>query len=133
MLAYAAVIGALAGALIGTVGIGAGALMVPALMFFTGLDMQAAVGVTLAMQTLPVGIGGAYVYYRRGLIDLRVVTAVGVGMLVGILAGAALATAGGVTKGSARANYLELALGGVLIVLGSLTAVKAVHKLMRSW
>eukprot|EP00798_Chlamydomonas_sp_ICE-L_P017442 gene17442-biopygen26396 len=109
----ALVIGTVAGTLIGTIGAGAGALLVPSLMFFAGQSMQGAVGVTLAMQTIPVGIGGAYLYYKQGLIDLWVVAAVAIGMLAGILGGGALATSGEISP-----VKLELLLGVVLVVLG---------------
>jgi uncharacterized membrane protein YfcA len=118
-LLAALVIGGVAGTLIGTIGAGAGALLVPSLMVFAGQSMQGAVGVTLAMQTLPVGIGGAYLYYKRGLIDLRVVAAVAIGMLAGILGGGSLATSGKISPGN-----LELILGVALVVLGGVTVAK---------
>ena len=110
----ALVIGTVAGTLIGTIGAGAGALLVPSLMFFAGQSMQGAVGVTLAM-----GIGGAYLYYKKGLIDLWVVAAVAIGMLAGILGGGALATSGEISP-----VKLELLLGVVLVVLGGVTIAK---------
>eukprot|EP00798_Chlamydomonas_sp_ICE-L_P002981 gene2981-biopygen20719 len=115
----ALVIGTVAGTLIGTIGAGAGTLLVPSLMFFAGQSMQGAVGVTLAMQTLPVGIGGAYLYYKKGLIDIWVVAAVAIGMLAGILGGGALATSGEISP-----VKLELLLGVVLVVLGGVTIAK---------
>eukprot|EP00798_Chlamydomonas_sp_ICE-L_P000553 gene553-biopygen286 len=93
--------------------------MVPSLMLFSGQSMQGAVGVTLAMQTIPVGIGGAYLYYKQGLIDLWVVAAVAIGMLAGILGGGALATSGKISP-----VKLELLLGVVLVVLGGVTIAK---------
>eukprot|EP00798_Chlamydomonas_sp_ICE-L_P008925 gene8925-biopygen2830 len=113
----ALVIGTVAGTLIGMIGAGAGALLVPSLMFFAGQSMQGAVGVTLAMQTIPVGIGGAYLYYKKGLIDLWVVAAVAIGMLAGILGG-------GATSGEISPVKLELILGVVLVVLGGVTIAK---------
>lgn len=116
-LISAIIVGLVTGALVGTLGIGAGALMVPLLVWFAGLTLQQSIGVTLAMQTLPVGIFGAYVYYRDGLIDFNVTAQVAVGMMLGILAGAWFATK------HADLELLKKALGGVLVALGIFTLV----------
>lgn len=127
VLVSAAIIGAVTGALVGTIGIGAGVLMVPSLMYFSGLTMQSAVGITVAMQALPVGIGGAYVYYRKGLLDLRLVVVVSTGMLIGIGIGAMLSTKG-VTSGSINGDRLQTFLGIVLVLMGAFMIVKTYRK-----
>lgn len=115
MFVSALLIGLVTGSLVGTLGIGAGALMVPSLMFFTGLTIQKSIAITLAMQTLPVGIVGAYIYYKDGLLDLKIAAYVAIGMLVGIVAGA-----WGATKHFNLA-ILEKAFGVVLILFGVFT------------
>lgn len=114
MLQYAllALIGLLAGTMIGMIGIGAGVIMVP-LMIMVGLTIQQAVGVTLVMQTIPVGILGLYNYYKHGHIQWSYSLAVGLGMLTGIAAGSVASTRNVISD-----IHLKKGLGIVAIVVG---------------
>ena len=64
-------IGLVAGALSGMVGIGGGIIIVPALVYFFKFSQQEAQGTTLAMFLLPIGILGAYNYYKEGHMDVQ--------------------------------------------------------------
>lgn len=65
------VVGLLAGILSGMVGIGGGILIVPALVYFMHFSQTKAQGTTLFLFVLPVGILGAYNYYKTGNLDIR--------------------------------------------------------------
>jgi uncharacterized membrane protein YfcA len=57
-------IGLAAGFLSGTVGVGGGLIVVPALVYFLGLTQHQAQGTSLMMLSFPVGIFAAYQYYK---------------------------------------------------------------------
>jgi uncharacterized protein len=64
-------VGLLAGFASGLVGIGGGIVIVPALVFFLGMSQHQAQGTTLAMFLLPIGIFGAFNYYKSDYMDIR--------------------------------------------------------------
>lgn len=65
------IIGFAAGLLSGLVGIGGGIVIVPALIYFLGLNQKMAQGTSLAMLSLPVALIGAYNYYRQGQVHWK--------------------------------------------------------------
>lgn len=65
------VIGLIAGLFSGMIGIGGGIVIVPALVYFLGMNQHAAQGTSLAMMLLPVGILGVMNYYKEGAIDIK--------------------------------------------------------------
>lgn len=83
-------IGLLAGILAGMFGIGGGVLIVPALVHFAKMPIHLATGTSLGALLLPVGIAGAYEYYRSGLLDIRSALLIAVGLTVGAYLGAKL-------------------------------------------
>lgn len=106
-------VGLIAGSLIGMIGIGAGIIMVPGMVYLGGLSFQEAVGITLLMQTLPVGIAGAYQYWERGLLPLVQAGMIAIGMLLGISAGGYIATGGYLSE-----RILRVIFGIVAIITG---------------
>lgn len=64
-------IGLTAGALSGFVGIGGGVIMVPALIYFLGLNQLQAQGTSLAVMLPPIGILAFMSYHKAGHIDVR--------------------------------------------------------------
>lgn len=72
-----------AGVLSGLFGIAGGTLLVPGLMLLGGADQVTAVGTSLAGNLLPVGLLGVLHYYRKGLIHLRLVLPLALGLLAG--------------------------------------------------
>jgi uncharacterized membrane protein YfcA len=107
-------VGIIAGSLIGIIGIGAGVIMVPGMIYLGGLSFQEAVGITLLMQTLPVGIAGAYQYWEKGLMPLLPASMIAIGMLLGISAGGYIATGGYVKE-----EILRTIFGIIAIVTGA--------------
>ena len=84
-------IGLVAGVLSGLFGIGGGIVIVPALMFFAKLAPQSATGTSLGALILPVGILGAWTYWKAGHIDLRASLLIAAGLFVGAYFGARIA------------------------------------------
>lgn len=64
-------IGVIAGAFSGFVGLGGGVIIVPALVLLVGMSQHMAQGTTLAMMIPPIGILAVINYYKKGLVDLN--------------------------------------------------------------
>src|SRR5262245_51637182 len=76
-------LGLIAGVLSGLVGIGGGIIIVPALVYFFGMDQKTAQGTSLAVLLPPTGLLAFLEYYRAGHVDITA----GVGIIVGLLLG----------------------------------------------
>ena len=63
-------IGLLGGFISGSLGVGGGIIIVPALIFLLGLTQHQAQGTSLAMMLAPIGILAAFNYYREGHINV---------------------------------------------------------------
>ena len=87
------VIGLAAGVLAGLFGIGGGVVIVPALVYFTRMSLQSAIGTSLGALLLPVGALGAWSYYRNGHLDPRIALWVALGLFFGAFLGARMAEA----------------------------------------
>ena len=85
--------GAVVGIVSGTIGIGGGIVLVPALVFLFGLSQHQAQGTTLALMVPPIGLLAAWTYYKHGFVDLRIAGLICLGFFFGGLVGARLATA----------------------------------------
>jgi len=92
MIAGYLLLGLLAGALSGLIGIGGGVIIVPVLVFLMGFSQHEAQGTTLALLIPPIGILAAWSYYKQGYVNLPVAGYICVGFVLGSLAGARLAT-----------------------------------------
>ena len=64
-------LGIIAGAISGLIGIGGGVIIVPALVYLFGLSQHQAQGTTLALLVPPIGLLAAWTYYRQGYVDLK--------------------------------------------------------------
>jgi uncharacterized protein len=83
MLMILIVIGIVAGAMAGMLGIGGAIIMIPALVYFLGLSQQMAQGTSLAVMLPPIGILAAYNYYKAGHVDIRFALILAVTFLIG--------------------------------------------------
>jgi len=83
LIATILIIGLCAGILSGMVGVGGGLIIVPALVFFIGMNQHSAQGTSLGLLLLPAGILAVLNYYKAGHIDLKVVGLLAVGFLAG--------------------------------------------------
>jgi uncharacterized membrane protein YfcA len=84
-------IGLIAGIAGGMFGIGGGAIMVPMLVLWLGMQQKMATGTSLAAQVLPVALLGAIVYYRESNLNLKAGVLIAAGLLLGNLLGAMFA------------------------------------------
>jgi len=84
-------LGLIAGAISGLVGIGGGVIIVPALIFLFGFTQHKAQGTTLALMIPPIGLLAAWSYYKQGAVDIKTAIFIGLGFLLGGLLGAKFA------------------------------------------
>ena len=85
-------LGFIAGALSGLIGIGGGVIIVPVLIFLFGLSQHQAQGTTLALLVPPIGILAAWTYYKHGFVNLEIAGFICAGFFVGSFVGARMAT-----------------------------------------
>src|SRR5207248_9697163 len=88
----ALVVGAIAGVLSGLLGIGGGAIMVPAMTVLMGMSQHLAQGTSLLV-IIPTAISGSITHFRMGNIRLQTAAWLSGGGVVGAVAGAVLALA----------------------------------------
>ena len=81
-------VGLLAGVLSGMFGIGGGVIIVPALIYLVKMKQLEATATSLAALIPPVGLLGAYEYYRNGSIHIASALVVAAGLFVGAYFGA---------------------------------------------
>ena len=84
-------IGLAAGVLSGLFGIGGGVVIVPALILLARMSPLEATGTSLGALLLPVGLLGAWEYYRRGQLHVGVALLLALGLFLGAWGGARLA------------------------------------------
>ena len=85
-------IGTLSGISMGVIGVGAGMLTIP-LLLYSGLTLHESVGISLIMQLLPQSLPGVMLYYNEGSITITTIAIamfVVIGSLIGIYFGAYL-------------------------------------------
>lgn len=82
------VVGVFAGILSGLFGIGGGLVIVPSLVFFLGVDIKSAVGISLAALLLPVGLMGVITYYQAGHVQIKTAALIALGLFIGTTIGA---------------------------------------------
>ncbi len=76
-------IGIFAGLLSGLVGVGGGVIIVPALIYFLGLTQHQAIGTSLFILLLPVGILAVLNYYKAENINFAFGTVIAIAFVVG--------------------------------------------------
>jgi hypothetical protein len=76
-------IGLAAGILAGMVGIGGGLVIVPALVYFYGMDQHMAQGTSLLVLLPPSGLFAFLTYYKAGHVDVKLGLLIFVGVLLG--------------------------------------------------
>jgi uncharacterized membrane protein YfcA len=76
-------IGLFAGMLSGLVGVGGGIVIVPALVFFLGFNQHEAMGTSLGLLLLPIGILAVINYYNKGYVEIKYVALMSIGFIIG--------------------------------------------------
>jgi uncharacterized membrane protein YfcA len=84
-------LGTVIGIISGLVGIGGGALLIPALIYFYGMSQIKAQGTSLATLLLPIGFFAFWTYYKAGHADLKLALLVAAGFAIGGWVGGAWA------------------------------------------
>ena len=105
------IIGLLAGMLSGTLGVGGGLIIVPALVFILGLSQHEAQGTSLAMMLAPIGILAAYNYYREDFINIKYAIVLAVAFILGAYFGSLISI-------NLTANTLKKIFGILMLVVG---------------
>lgn len=103
------VLGLIAGTLSGTIGIGGGIVLVPALVLIFEFSQHQAQGTSLAL--MPMAIFAAYTYYRAGHVDVKAASFICAGFVIGGLLGAKFAV-------SLPKDMLQKVFGAVLLTVG---------------
>lgn len=86
------IIGLGTGVLAGIFGIGGGILIVPALILLAKFPPQNATGTSLAVFLMPVGLLGAYHYYKEGHVRVLAAVLIALGVFIGGYFGARIST-----------------------------------------
>ena len=105
------VIGIIAGAFSGFIGIGGGLIVVPALVFFLGFSQHEAQGTSLAMMLPPIGLLAVINYYKVGHVDFKVSIILAITFILGSYFGSKLAI-------SLSAETIKKAFGIIIILVG---------------
>ncbi|HVG26570.1 MAG TPA: sulfite exporter TauE/SafE family protein [Acidobacteriaceae bacterium] len=98
------------GVALGLVGIGGGALLIPALAFFYGMSQIRAQGTSLATLLLPIGFFAFWTYYKAGHVDFRLALWIALGFAAG-------GWVGGVWAQHLPATVLKRGFAALLVVL----------------
>ncbi len=116
MWAWYILLGLIAGISSGFLGIGGGTIIIPALVYFFGLNQHTAQGTSLAIMIPPIGLLAAWEYWRKGHVALGMALFICVGFFVGGLIGAYLAH-------RLSPAYLKRVFGLFLILVGTRMAL----------
>ena len=76
-------LGLVIGIISGLIGIGGGAFLIPALVYFYGMTQIKAQGTSLATLLLPIGMFAFWSYYKAGQVDLKLALLIASGFAVG--------------------------------------------------
>lgn len=76
-------LGVVIGGISGLIGIGGGAFLIPALIYFYGMSQLRAQGTSLATLLLPIGIFACWTYYKAGHVDVRLALLISLGFAGG--------------------------------------------------
>jgi uncharacterized membrane protein YfcA len=85
------VIGLMAGVFGGLFGVGGAIIMIPALVYFLGVDQHTAQGTSLAVMLPPIGLFAAYNYYKDGQVNIWYAAIIAITFMIGGYFGSELA------------------------------------------
>ncbi|NNK80798.1 MAG: sulfite exporter TauE/SafE family protein [Flavobacteriales bacterium] len=75
--------GLTAGMLGGFIGVGGGIIIVPAMIYFMGMNQFQAQGTSLAMMLPPIGILAVWNYYKAEAVDMKAAMILAVAFIIG--------------------------------------------------
>jgi len=105
------IIGVVAGAFSGFIGIGGGLIVVPCLVYFLGMTQHLAQGTSLAMMLPPIGAIAVYNYYKAGEVDFKVAAILCLSFIAGSYFGSKIAI-------RLSPELLKKAFGIIIILVG---------------
>jgi len=105
------IIGLFAGFVSGSMGVGGGIIIVPALVFLFGMSQQEAQGTSLGVLVFPVVLVAAYNYYKEGYVNMKFSLFLMIAFVLGGYFGSMLA----VNLSSAT---LRKIFGGLVLLVG---------------
>jgi len=82
-IAILVLIGIAAGIFGGIFGVGGAIIMIPALVYFMGMDQHMAQGTSLAVMLPPIGLFAAYNYYKAGQANLWYAVIIAIAFMIG--------------------------------------------------
>ena len=77
------IIGLMAGVFGGIFGVGGAIVMIPAMVYFLGVDQHTAQGTSLAVMLPPIGLFAAYNYYRAGQVNIWYAIIIAISFMIG--------------------------------------------------
>ncbi len=85
------IVGLVAGAFSGLVGVGGGIIIIPALLYILGMSQHDAQGTSLAILLPPIGLMAAYTYYKAGHVNVYYAAIIAITFFIGSYLGAKFA------------------------------------------
>jgi len=76
-------IGLMTGIFGGIFGVGGGVVLIPALVFFLGMDQHTAQGTSMAVLLPPIGFFAAYNYYKAGQVNIWYALIIAAAFMIG--------------------------------------------------
>ncbi len=76
-------IGLVAGIFSGLIGIGGAIIIIPALIYFLGMDQYSAQGTSLGIMLPPIGILAAWSYYKAGALNFQYAMIIAASFIIG--------------------------------------------------
>ena len=77
------IIGLMAGIFGGMFGVGGAIVMIPAMVYFLGVDQHTAQGTSLAVMLPPIGLFAAYNYYKDGQVNIWYAAIIAITFMIG--------------------------------------------------
>lgn len=106
-----AIVGIAAGFVGGSMGVGGGIIIIPALLFFVGFSQKEAQGTSLAVLSFPVALLATYNYYKEGYVNIKFAGIMIVAFIIGSYFGSKVAL-------SLPSDVLKKIFAVVLVAVG---------------
>lgn len=105
------IIGLVAGFTSGSMGVGGGIIIIPAMVFFMGVTQQQAQGTSIAVISVPVALVAAMNYYKSGYVNIKFAAVIILTFVIGAYFGSKLAV-------HIPAKTLQKSFGVLLLLVG---------------
>jgi hypothetical protein len=123
IISYVA-IGILSGIVMGFFGLAGGIVVIPGLMYLAGFSQKVASGTNLLVLLVPVSFAAAIEYYRAGNTNIKAAVIIAVMMCIAAWFSSRIAS-------KINADYLRLAFGLFVILMGIYISIPVLNKLIK--